>query len=141
LWCCIQNQIFVVHGFFNAYNHTTSRYQHIYIFESRHELGFLSNYNCWLGNMLMGSRMSIHQKLECCNLQQYEGLKCNLTSHSSSKFFCCNPTLKKCEDDTHTPEMWTWESFRTPEFSELDCRGQNTSPWGVPYTIGKGLEV
>jgi hypothetical protein len=87
LWCYIQNQIFVVHGFFNASNHTTSRYQHIYIFESRHELGFLSNYNWWLRNMLMGSWMSIHQILECCKLQQYEVLKCNLTSHSSSKFF------------------------------------------------------
>ncbi len=33
--------------------------------------------------------------------------------------------------------MWTWESSETPEYSELDCRGQNTSPWGVIYTSGK----
>jgi hypothetical protein len=26
---------------------------------------------------------------------------------------CHNHTLKECEDDTHTPEMGTWESFRT----------------------------
>jgi hypothetical protein len=23
------------------------------------------------------------------------------------------PLLEKCEDDTHTPEMGTWESFET----------------------------
>jgi hypothetical protein len=33
--------------------------------------------------------------------------------------------------------MGTWESFGTPETSEFDCRGQNTSPWGIPYIIGK----
>jgi len=38
------------------------------------------------------------------------------------------PFLEKCEDDTHTPEMGTWESFGTPEISEFDCRGQNTLP-------------
>jgi hypothetical protein len=41
---------------------------------------------------------------------------------------CRNPTLKECEDDTHTPEMGTWKSFRTPENSEFDCRGQNILP-------------
>jgi hypothetical protein len=53
---------------------------------------------------------------------------------------CCNPTLKECEDDTHTPEMGTWESFETPENSELDCKGQNSSPWGVRYTVGNFLK-
>jgi len=47
------------------------------------------------------------------------------------------PLLEECEDDTHTPEMGTWESFETPETSELDCRGQNTSPWCVLHIIGK----
>jgi hypothetical protein len=37
------------------------------------------------------------------------------------------PLLEECEDDTHTPKMGTWESFRTLETSEFDCRGQNTS--------------
>jgi hypothetical protein len=41
---------------------------------------------------------------------------------------CHNPTLKECEDDTHTLEMGTWESFGTPKNVEFDCRGQNTSP-------------
>jgi hypothetical protein len=36
------------------------------------------------------------------------------------------PLLKKCEDDTHTPGMGTWESFGTLETSEFDYRGQNT---------------
>ncbi len=36
------------------------------------------------------------------------------------------PLLEECEDDTHIPEMGTWESFRTLETLELDCRGQNT---------------
>jgi hypothetical protein len=35
--------------------------------------------------------------------------------------------LEKWEYDTHTPEMGTWESTRTPKTSELDYRGQNTS--------------
>jgi hypothetical protein len=35
--------------------------------------------------------------------------------------------LEGCEDETHTPEMGTWESIRTPKTSEFDCRGQNTS--------------
>jgi hypothetical protein len=36
------------------------------------------------------------------------------------------PLLEECEDDTHTPEMGTWESSGTPETSEFNCRGQNT---------------
>jgi hypothetical protein len=44
---------------------------------------------------------------------------------------------KECEDDTHTPEMGTWKSFETPEASEFDCRGQDTSHWSVLYIIGK----
>jgi len=40
----------------------------------------------------------------------------------------------------HTPEMGTWESSGTPKISEFDCRGQNTSPWGVLHVIGKLLK-
>jgi hypothetical protein len=58
----------------------------------------------------------------------------------SLKIRCCNPTLKECEDDIHTPEMGTWESSRTLENLEFNCRDQNTSPWGVPYTIEKVLK-
>ncbi len=44
---------------------------------------------------------------------------------------------EKCEDDTHTPEMGTWESSEIPETLEFNCRGQNTLHWGVLYIIGK----
>jgi hypothetical protein len=53
---------------------------------------------------------------------------------------CHNPTLRECEDETHTPEMGTWESSGTPKISEYDCRGQNTSHWGVLNIIGKLLK-
>jgi hypothetical protein len=47
------------------------------------------------------------------------------------------PLLEECEDDTHTPELGTWESSGTPETSECNCRGQNTLYWGVLYIIEK----
>jgi hypothetical protein len=56
---------------------------------------------------------------------------------SSFHYQCRNSILRECEDETHTPEMGTWESSETLETSEFDCRGQNTSHWGVLYTIGK----
>ncbi len=34
--------------------------------------------------------------------------------------------LEEWEDDTHTPEMGTWESVGTPKTLEFDFRGQNT---------------
>jgi hypothetical protein len=43
--------------------------------------------------------------------------------------FVATPLLEECEDDTHTPEMGTWESSGTFKTSEFDYRGQNTSPW------------
>jgi hypothetical protein len=33
--------------------------------------------------------------------------------------------------------MGTWESSGTPKTSEFDCKGENTSPWGVLHNIGK----
>jgi len=50
------------------------------------------------------------------------------------------PLWAKCEDETHTPKSGNLESSGTPEKSELDCRGQNTSPWGLLYTVGKVLK-
>jgi len=38
------------------------------------------------------------------------------------------PLLEECEDNTHTPEIGTWESFGTLEISEFDYMGQKTSP-------------
>jgi hypothetical protein len=44
---------------------------------------------------------------------------------------------EECEDETHTPKMGTWEPTGTPETLKFDCRGQNTSHWGIFYIIGK----
>ncbi len=58
-------------------------------------------------------------------------------------FDCRNPTLRECEDETHTPEIGTWESFGTWESSgtlktlQFDCRGQNTLHWIILYIVGK----
>jgi len=41
------------------------------------------------------------------------------------------PLWAKCEDKTHTPKSGNLESSGTPTTSELDNRGQNTSPWDV----------
>jgi len=55
--------------------------------------------------------------------------------------FCvATPLWGKCEVATHTPENGTWESSGTPENSECNFRGQNTSHWDVFYTLGKVLK-
>jgi hypothetical protein len=54
--------------------------------------------------------------------------------------FVATPLWGKCEDETHTPKSGNLVSSRTPKTLELDCRGQNTSPWGVLYTVGKVLK-
>ncbi len=53
---------------------------------------------------------------------------------------CCNPTLRKCGDETHTPKVGTWESSGTPKTLEFNGRGQNTLHWGILYIIGKLLK-
>jgi hypothetical protein len=50
------------------------------------------------------------------------------------------PLWVKCEDETHTPKSGNLESSGTPENSKLKFKGQNTSHWGVFYTIGKVLK-
>jgi hypothetical protein len=54
--------------------------------------------------------------------------------------YVATPLWAKCEDETHTPKSENLESSETPENSELDCRGQNTSHWGVLDIIGKALK-
>jgi hypothetical protein len=56
------------------------------------------------------------------------------------KGICRNPTLAKCEDETHTPKVEDLESSGTLECLEFDSRGQNTSDWGVLGVIGKVLK-
>jgi len=53
---------------------------------------------------------------------------------------CRNPTLAKCEDETHTPKVGDLGSSKTPECLEFDSRGQNTLHWGVLGVIGKVLK-
>jgi len=50
------------------------------------------------------------------------------------------PLWGKCEVTTHTPKNGTWESSGTFENSERNYKGQNTSHWGVFYTLGKFLK-
>jgi hypothetical protein len=50
------------------------------------------------------------------------------------------PLWKECEDEIHTPKMGTWESSETPKTLEFNCRGQNTSHWGVLYITRKLLK-
>jgi hypothetical protein len=47
------------------------------------------------------------------------------------------PLWSKCENETHIPKSGNLESCGTPENSVLDCMGQNTSHWGVLYTVVK----
>jgi len=47
------------------------------------------------------------------------------------------PLRGKCEVVTHAPENGTWESSRTPENSERNCRGQKTSHWDTFYIVKK----
>jgi hypothetical protein len=54
--------------------------------------------------------------------------------------FVTTPLWGKCEVTTHTLENGTWESSRTPKNSERDCRGQNTSHWGILYIVEKVLK-
>jgi len=54
---------------------------------------------------------------------------------------CRNPTLAKCEDETHIPKVGNLESSGTPECLEFDNRGQNTSDWGVLGVIEKVLKT
>ncbi len=74
--------------------------------------------------------MGIH--LLCCT----HGNEHKRTLHVICDTFCHNPTLRKCEDETHTPEMGTWESFGILKTSKFNYRGQNTSHWGVLYITG-----
>ncbi len=63
-------------------------------------------------------------------------------THVCWPFACvATPLWDKCEDETHTPKSGKLESFGTPENSELDYKGQNTSHWGCFLCHWKGLEV
>ncbi len=50
------------------------------------------------------------------------------------------PLWGKCEVVIHIPKNGTWEFFGILENLERNCKGQNTSHWGVLYTVGKVLK-
>ncbi len=54
--------------------------------------------------------------------------------------YAVTPLWAKCEDEIHTPKSGDLESSRTPKNSELVCRRQNTSHWGVLYINRKVLK-
>jgi hypothetical protein len=53
-----------------------------------------------------------------------------------SHTFCRNPTLRECEDETHTPKIRTWESLGLPKF-QSSIAGVKTPYIGVFF---KSLE-
>jgi hypothetical protein len=53
-------------------------------------------------------------------------MKTITTSLAFNKHFVTTLLLEEWEDDTHTPEMGTWESIGTSKTSEFNFRGQNT---------------
>jgi hypothetical protein len=50
------------------------------------------------------------------------------------------PLWAKCEGEAHTPKSGNLESSGTPETSELELKGQNTSHWNVLGVIEKVLK-
>jgi hypothetical protein len=58
----------------------------------------------------------------------------------SLTFLVATPLWAKCEGEAHTPKSGNLESSGTPENSELELKGQNTSHWGVLSVIGKVLK-
>jgi hypothetical protein len=64
----------------------------------------------------------------------------SLNGHKMTDYPCRNPTLAKCEDETHTPKGGDLESSGTPESLEFNSKGKNTLPWGVLGVIGKVLK-
>jgi hypothetical protein len=83
-----------------------------------------------------------------CYNEHFSPMSCDLYNHSLKIWESIEtptpnvaiPLWGKCEVATHIPEMGTWESYGTPKNSEFDCRGQNTLPWSVLYTVGKVLK-
>jgi hypothetical protein len=58
----------------------------------------------------------------------WEASMFNVMLEFFNTFIVATPLWAKCEDEIHTPKSGNLESSRTPATSELDSRGQNTSP-------------
>jgi hypothetical protein len=55
-------------------------------------------------------------------------------------FFVTTPLCPSVGVKPNTWKSWEMESSGTPECSELDSKGQNTSHWGVLGVVGKFLK-
>jgi hypothetical protein len=69
-----------------------------------------------------------------------EDERCLFIDFYEVKVFVATPLWAKCEDETHTPKNGDLESSGTTENPELDCKGQNTSHWGIIYINGNFLK-
>jgi len=93
-------------------------------------------HNLWVRNVG-------HEKLYLFGLWVINGGKINVNFQMSANhvtMFVATPLWAKCEDETHTPKSGNLESFGTLKNSKLDCMGQNTSHWGVLFTVGNFLK-
>jgi hypothetical protein len=52
-----------------------------------------------------------------------------------------NPILRKCEDETHTPEMRTWESSGTLKILEFDCTVKKFRIWAFYNESYRSVDV
>ncbi len=60
--------------------------------------------------------------------------------HFGDAMYVATSLRAKCEGEAHTPKNGNLESSGTPENSELELKGQNTSHWGVLGVIEKVLK-
>jgi hypothetical protein len=55
-------------------------------------------------------------------------------------YYVATPLWTKCEGEAHIPKSGKLESQRTPENSELNCRGQISLHLSVPGVVGNFLK-
>ncbi len=90
--------------------------------------------------------LSANNNVQCCSKLvkvEFHALKNGLISFGCMDMCMvgvATPVWGKCEDETRTPKSGNLESSGTPKTSKLDCKGQNTLPWSVFYTVGKVLK-
>ncbi len=83
--------------------------------------------------------IEIKAKVMTSVVQKYK--KFQIWTQKVLGYACCrNPTLRELWGRHSHSRKWDLKSSRTPKNLERNCRGQNTSHWGVLYTIGKVLK-
>jgi hypothetical protein len=79
-------------------------------------------------------------KMDVSHGEIHESPKRLCKKHGMTRGYVATPLWAKCEGEAHTPKSGNLESSGTPENSELELKGQNTSHWGVLGVIGKVLK-